>query len=169
MNRAVFASSKSDEYETPDWFFRWCESVWGPFDLDAAATAENAKHRDHYTAEEDGLRQPWHSPHYRIYRVWCNPPYSQISRWVERGASHACEGGTALFLVPARTDTRWFHDFAIDGAAEIVLLKGRLRFVGAPNSAPFPSALLWFAPMSGLSGPRFSTADLKQIKKDWNG
>lgn len=169
MNRTVYASSKSDEYETPDWFFRWCRYVWGPFDLDPAATTLNAKCQACYSLEMgmDGLVRTWDDA-----RVWCNPPYSQISKWVARGADHAALGGnaargTALFLVPARTDTRWWHDHAMR-AAEIVLLKGRLKFKGAPSSAPFPSALLWFAPMSGLSGPRFSTADLKQIKKDWN-
>lgn len=81
--------------------------------------------------------------------------------------AHAGSGSTALFLVPARTDTRWFHDHAIGGASEIVLLKGRLRFSGAKHSAPFPSCLLWFAPKSGLSGPKFSTADLSVLRKEW--
>ncbi len=168
MPRDVFASSKSDEYETPDWFFLWCESVWGPFDLDPAARDGNSKCRSYFdiACGVDGLKGLWQVEH-RLARVWCNPPYSQIAKWTEKGASHARAGGTALFLVPARTDTRWWHDSAMR-AAEIVLLKGRLRFKGAPSSAPFPSALLWFAPRSGLSGPSFSTATLKQIKEQWD-
>lgn len=74
-------------------------------------------------------------------RVWCNPPYgSKIGDWLERGM----EADLAVFLLPARTDTRWFHDIAVPKAQEIRFLRGRVRFGGATSPAPFPSILVIF-------------------------
>jgi site-specific DNA-methyltransferase (adenine-specific) len=74
-------------------------------------------------------------------RVFCNPPYGpEIRKWIERGF----EAELAVYLVPARTDTRWFHDLVIPRAAEIRFIKGRLKFGDAENAAPFPSMLVIF-------------------------
>lgn len=115
----------------------WNEA-FGPFTLDAAATAENALCERYFTVEDDGLVQSWAGE-----RVWCNPPYSAVARWVEKACTERERAVTSILLVPSRTDTRWFQDYA-QTADEVRLLPGRLKFSGAKNSAPFPSVLLVF-------------------------
>jgi site-specific DNA-methyltransferase (adenine-specific) len=75
------------------------------------------------------------------HRVYCNPPYgSGIQKWLQRGL----EADLAVFLIPARTDTRWFHEIVLPKAKEIRFIKGRLRFGDAVNNAPFPSMVVIF-------------------------
>lgn len=106
--------------------------------LDVCALPENAKCAAYYTPEMDGLSQPWYG------RCWCNPSYGrQVGRWVEKAVRSALEGATVVMLLPARTDTQWFHRW-IYRRAEIRFLPGRLKFGGAKNSAPFPSMLVAF-------------------------
>lgn len=74
-------------------------------------------------------------------RVFCNPPYGRgLNKWLERGL----EAQIAVFLIPARTDTKWFHEIVLPNAQEIRFIKGRLKFGDATNSAPFPSMLVIF-------------------------
>jgi hypothetical protein len=74
-----------------------------------------------------------------------NPPYgAQIGRWIEKAYQAAQDGATVVCLVPARTDTRWFHDFCSKG--EVRFIAGRLRFGDGKSSAPFPSAIVVFRP-----------------------
>jgi site-specific DNA-methyltransferase (adenine-specific) len=71
-----------------------------------------------------------------------NPPYGRvIGKWVEKAYNSAQDGATVVALLPARTDTKWFHDY-IYGKAEIRFIRGRLRFGGCKNPAPFPSMLV---------------------------
>jgi phage N-6-adenine-methyltransferase len=132
-------SSESCEWATPPDFFAQQDRRFGPFTLDVCATAENAKCPIFYTREQDGLRQPWTG------RVWCNPPYGRgIGRWLAK-AWESVESGAAdvvVLLLPARTDSAWWHEYATKG--EVVYLKGRLRFGGAKSGAPFPSAVVVF-------------------------
>ena len=87
---------------------------------------------------------------WRDKRVFCNPPYGPgVANWIERGF----EADIAVFLLPARTDTRWFHELCLPYAAEIRFLKGRLKFSGATNSAPFPSMIVIFC-HGGVPGHR---------------
>jgi site-specific DNA-methyltransferase (adenine-specific) len=75
-----------------------------------------------------------------------NPPYGiEIARWVEKAYESARAGATVVCLLPARTDTRWWHLYVMQ-ADEIRFVKGRLRFVGAKASAPFPSSVVVFRP-----------------------
>jgi phage N-6-adenine-methyltransferase len=135
----VWHSRKSDEWSTPqDRFAEW-EAEFGPFTLDVAATAENALCERYFTADDDGLAKEWTGT------VWCNPPYSSIARWAEKAYHESKAGATVVMLVPSRTDTRWWHDWAVR-ATERRFLKGRLRFGEAKWVAPFPSALLVFRP-----------------------
>lgn len=135
----VYHRRQSDEWATPrDRFAEWAAEL-GPFDLDAAATAENALCDRFFTAEDDGLAQPWSGT------VWCNPPYSNVARWVEKAHESALNGATVVCLVPARTDTRWWHEHVAQ-AADVRFIRGRLRFGDARNSAPFPSVLIIFRP-----------------------
>lgn len=133
---SVHFSSKTPEWSTPQFLFDGLDSEF-KFTLDPCATKENAKCKRFFTKEEDGLKKDWKGE-----RVFCNPPYGrEIGAWVEKLAG----GGAsiAVGLLPARTDTRWFHDFILN-KAEIRFLRGRLKFGGSKNSAPFPSMVVIF-------------------------
>jgi site-specific DNA-methyltransferase (adenine-specific) len=133
MNDGLY-SSKTPEWSTPQDLFDRINSEF-QFTLDPAATKENAKCAKFYTREDNGLAQDWKGE-----RVFCNPPYGRvIGAWVKKMAT----GGAAVCvgLLPARTDTRWFHEY-IYGKANISFLQGRLKFGGSKNSAPFPSMIV---------------------------
>jgi phage N-6-adenine-methyltransferase len=152
-NNVHFASDRHD-WETPGDLFGALDREFR-FSLDAAASVTNAKVARYYTAEDNGLAQPW------LGTVWCNPPYGRaIGGFVRKGWESAQEGATVVMLVPARTDTAWWHDFVME-ADEVRLLRGRLRFVGAPHCAPFPSAIVVFRPDEGRHNRRvrFSTME----------
>lgn len=139
MNTDVMFSSKTDLWETPQEFFDELDAEFH-FTLDACALPENAKCARYYTPEQNGLYQPWDGI------VWCNPPYGrEIGSWVRRGFLASVSGATVVMLLPARTDTRWFHEY-IYGKAEVRFIKGRLKFGGSKNSAPFPSMVVVFRP-----------------------
>lgn len=91
---------------------------------------------------QDGLVIPWHSP------AFVNPPYADIARWVRKAHAEWKRGLTVVLLIPSRTDTRWWHDYVME-ATEIRFIKGRLRFGGAKNAAPFPSCVVVFANLTG--------------------
>ena len=145
MVAAALLSSKTDNWSTPPDFFAKVEAEFGPFDLDPCATTENAKSSHFYTKAEDGLIHRWFG------KVWVNPPYGRgIGAWVQRAAGYClaedpdCPVRLVVMLLPARTDTRWWHDYVIPHASETRFIRGRLKFGGAKNSAPFPSALVIF-------------------------
>lgn len=130
----VMFSSKSDLWETPQAFFDELNREFG-FQTDVCALPENAKCEAYYTPEQDGLSQEWTGV------CWCNPPYGrQIGKWVKKAAE---SNATVVMLLPARTDTKWFHDYILPNA-EIRFIKGRLKFGGSKNSAPFPSMICIF-------------------------
>jgi phage N-6-adenine-methyltransferase len=131
-------SSSSDEWETPQEFFNAVNAVYR-FDLDVCATHANAKCERHFTKEEDGLSQSWRGV------CWMNPPYGrEISLWVKKAYESSLGTGTVVVcLLPARTDTAWWHDYVIARAESIRFIRGRLRFSGK-GPAPFPSALVVF-------------------------
>ena len=134
MNKSVHFSSATDLWATPQAFFDELNKEFG-FELDVCALPENAKCEKYYTPEIDGLKQQWRGI------CWMNPPYGrEIGAWMEKAYESSLEGATVVCLVPARTDTRWFHDFAMRG--EIRFIKGRLKFGDSKNSAPFPSAVV---------------------------
>lgn len=134
MNTDVMFSSRADLWATPQGFFDELDEEFH-FDVDVCALAENAKCRSFYTPDVDGLKQVWEGT------VWCNPPYGrEIGQWVKKAAE---SGTTVVMLLPARTDTRWFHEY-IYGKAEIRFVKGRLKFGDGKNSAPFPSMVVVF-------------------------
>ena len=143
MNTAVHFSSASDNWETPQWLFDELNKEFG-FDLDAAASKENAKCKKFMS---NSLLRDWYNPisrKYRVLTVWLNPPYGkEIICFIEKAYKEHKKGATLVALLPARTDTRWFHDY-IMGKAEIRFLKGRLKFGNAKNSAPFPSMIVIF-------------------------
>lgn len=137
MNTATMFSSATDLWETPQDFFDALKEEFH-FTLDACALPENAKVAEFFSPDQDGLRQEWTGT------VWCNPPYGrEIGRWVEKAWVSSRQGATVVMLLPARTDTIWFHRY-IYGRSEIRFVKGRLKFGNAKNSAPFPSMVVIF-------------------------
>ncbi len=128
-------SSNTDLWATPQAFFDGVNKEFG-FELDVCAMPENAKCPKYYTPDLDGLSQKWEG------RCWMNPPYGrEIGRWVKKAYDSAVDGALVVGLLPARTDTKWFHDY-IYGNAEIRFIKGRLRFGAAKAGAPFPNMLV---------------------------
>lgn len=141
MNQALL-SSKTVEWETPQAFFDTWDAVFH-FETDVCARPENAKCAHFYTPEQDGLSQEWHGV------CWMNPPYGhEIGKWVKKAYESAQAGATVVCLLPARTDTAWFHGYILD-KAEIAFVRGRLKFGKATNCAPFPSMVVVFGPEQG--------------------
>lgn len=139
MNPALL-SSKSNEWETPLDFFKELDREFH-FTLDPCSTDENAKCQKHFTIKEDGLAQSWKGE-----TVFCNPPYGrELPKWIKKCFDESHGGGATavVMLIPARTDTRAFHEY-IYHKAEIRFIRGRLKFGGSRNSAPFPSMLVIF-------------------------
>ena len=138
INSGLF-SSNTDNWATPQNFFDELNSEFH-FNLDPCANEENHKCEMYFTKEDDGLSQNWGGN-----CVFCNPPYGrEISKWVEKSYTESQkENTTVVMLIPARTDTKWFHEF-IYGKAEIRFIKGRLKFGDSKNSAPFPSMVVIF-------------------------
>ena len=133
----VHFSSATPEWATPQDFFDRLNEEFGPFDLDPCCTMENRKCPRYYTREVDGLKQPWHG------RVFVNPPYGRtIGAWMKKAFKESNAGATVVYLIPARTDTAWWHEYAARGVVRFI--RGRLKFGGHKNSAPFPSAVVIF-------------------------
>lgn len=136
MNKVLF-SSRSDEWETPIDIYNKLDAEFH-FDLDPCSTDSNHKCDKYFTKEINGLSKNWGGR-----RVFCNPPYSNISEWVEKAYRESQQDHTLIvLLIPARTDTRYFHDY-IYQRSEIRFIKGRLKFSGK-GSAPFPSMIVIF-------------------------
>lgn len=149
-------SSATDEWATPQEFFDELNKEFG-FRLDVCATRQNVKCPFGYYFDEgmDGLTQEWardsahifsmiHSPRSGFVSVWMNPPYGrEIGKWVGKAYEESLKGATVVCLLPVRTDTKWWHSY-VEGKAEVRFIKGRLKFGGAKNSAPFPSCIVIF-------------------------
>lgn len=136
-------SSNTPEWVTPQKFFDELNAEFS-FTLDPCCTHENAKCEKHYTKEDDGLSKDWGG-----HVVFCNPPYGrELPKWVKKcydESSHA----TVVMLIPARTDTSYFHDY-IYGKAEIRFIRGRLKFNDGKQGAPFPSMVVIYRASHGV-------------------
>lgn len=140
MNTDVMFSSKTDLWSTPQDFFDKLNDEFN-FTLDPCATPDNAKCKKYFTKETDGLKQNWQGE-----TVFCNPPYGKaIKHWVKKCYEESLKPNTkVVMLIPARTDTAYFHDYVYHKAEEIRFIRGRLKFGEAKNSAPFPSMVVVF-------------------------
>lgn len=143
MNEQALFSSNKQDWETPQKLFDELDKEFG-FELDAMATKENALCKAYFTAEDDSLIQDWS----KYQSIYINPPYkTSIQNKVLEKAykTHTQSGNTIVLLIPARTDTKRWHDF-IFGKAEVRFLQGRIKFctngIEHINPAPFPSALI---------------------------
>lgn len=135
-------SSNTDDWETPDAFFQALDGEFH-FVLDAAANSKNAKCDRYYSKEQDGLSKTWQFGG----AVWCNPPYGRnIYKWVQKASYEAKKGTTVVMLLPASTDTKWFHEM-IYTKAEVRFVQGRLKFKSdgkEKDRATFPSMIVVF-------------------------
>lgn len=140
MNPVAMFSSNSDQWATPQGFFDELNKEFG-FTLDPCADDANHKCQKYFTKEQDGLSKDWVGE-----TVFCNPPYGrELPLWVKKCFEEVYLGTCrcAVMLIPARTDTQWFHKY-IYHKAEIRFIKGRLKFGNSANSAPFPSMVVVF-------------------------
>lgn len=140
MNTEIMFSSKTDLWETPQSFYDELDKEF-QFTLDPCATPENAKCEMFFTKEMNGLTQNWEGN-----SVFCNPPYGkEIGKWVKKAYEESKKSNTTVvMLIPARTDTAYFHDYIYHKAKEIRFVKGRLKFGQSKNAAPFPSMVVVF-------------------------
>jgi phage N-6-adenine-methyltransferase len=139
-NMNVHFSSNSDDWETPQSFFDQLNRIYH-FEVDVCASHHNAKCNNYIIEEYDGLSQDW----YNWKSCWLNPPYGrQIGKWVKKAYEESLKGTTVVCLLPARTDTAWFHDYCVKGIVRFV--RGRLKFNNHENAAPFPSMVVVFEP-----------------------
>lgn len=140
MNTDVMFSSASDQWATPQAFFNEWNALFN-FTLDVCADAQNAKCERYFDLSTNGLKQDW-----SLEVCWMNPPYGrEIGQWVKKAYSESLYGATVVCLLPARTDTAWWHDYVLP-FAKVTFIRGRLKFGTATNSAPFPSAVAVFYP-----------------------
>ena len=142
MNESVHFMSKRSDWATPQDLFDKLDKEFN-FDLDVCADVTNAKCKRYYSIEDDALSKTW--------KGYCfmNPPYGrEITKWVKK-ADHSAETGeaTVVCLLPSRTDTKWWHEY-IMRADTVWFVKGRLKFDGHKNSAPFPSVVAVFGDYS---------------------
>ncbi|MBN1581449.1 MAG: adenine methyltransferase [Anaerolineae bacterium] len=155
----VHYSSKSNEWATPQSLFDRLADMFGPFTLDPCATPENARCERFFTIDDDGLAQAWSGE-----TVFMNPPYGRvIGRWIGKAYRESLGGATVVCLIPARSDTSYWHDYVMK-ADEIILLRGRIRFVGGTSCAPFPSAVVVFRPRLPGFGPQLSALDARPLR-----
>jgi len=144
----IYVSQKSNEWETPKWLF-YCFNKEYNFNLDAAANEGNALCHNYLTEEQNSLVHKWEG------NVWCNPPYGRsIGKFVKKAYEESKNGSLIVLLIPARTDTQWWHNYCSKG--EVIFIKGRLKFINKTfpswredgnfkiSPAPFPSAIVIF-------------------------
>lgn len=148
MNNDLMFSSVSAEWETPQDLFNEYNSIY-KFSLDVCATDKNAKCNQYFTKDNSCLDKEWYGS------CWMNPPYGrEIGKFVKKAYEESQKGNTVVCLLPARTDTKWFHDYCIKG--DIRFIKGRLKFTNRMlpsynedgnmkiSPAPFPSMIVIF-------------------------
>lgn len=154
-----------DSWSTPGWLFDWLNHQF-EFNLDAAASAENAKCKDFYSETDNALLKAWGGIYART--VWCNPPYSNPSPWVEKAIAEVQKGSarTVAMLLPSDTSTRWFLRGS-ETATSLLFFVPRIKFGGGSGSPRFGSALFVFGQSKFPPGITFM--DLALIKQSYEG
>ncbi len=134
----ILYSRMQDNWSTPQWLFDALDKEFG-FTLDPCSDDNNKKCDKYFTSLDSGLLKDWGTE-----IVFMNPPYSSCGDWMRKALGSSREGATVVCLVPSRTDTNWWHDYAMKG--EIRFIRGRLRFGDSTENAPFPSAIIVLRP-----------------------
>ena len=150
MNTDLMFSSATDKWDTPADLIDDLATVFD-WDLDVCASRDNVC-ESYFSEAENALLYDWDEWRLR----WMNPPYGrEIGAWVQSAWAYRHKGATVC-LVPARTDTRWWQDYAPD-ASTVVFIRGRLKFGEATNSAPFPSAFVVFGEINEAQQAKLSS------------
>ena len=135
-------SSQKDDWTTPRELFDRLDAMFGPFDLDAASSHENALCEQHYTVEDDALSITWGG-----VRVFCNPPYSkELGKWMRKAYEERNRHEAIVMLVPARTETVYWKQWVYSKADEVLFVQGRIAFGTSGGKAPFGSAVVVYRP-----------------------
>jgi len=140
VSRALLKSERGD-WKTPKTVIKCLEKLFGEFDLDPCGGNPDLGIPRVYTVKDNGLLRPWFG------RVYVNPPYGRsVEAWVDKAVREVRLGRVerVVMLLASRTDTRWFHDLVLKYATAVLFVRGRIRFVGASNSALFPSLVVVF-------------------------
>ena len=140
-NLKVHFSSESNEWETPLDLYNKLNNIY-KFTLDPCCTKESSKCDKYYTKEDNGIIEDWSNE-----VVFMNPPYGrQIGLWIEKAYKESLKGAIVVCLIPARTDTKYWHNFIFKYAKQILFIKGRISFINGNKKAPapFPSAIIEF-------------------------
>ena len=139
MSDSVHFSSAKQTWETPQDFFDKVNDVFD-FTLDACAEHETAKVDKYFTVDDDALTQDWNGI------VWCNPPYGREQvKFIEKARNESTKNdATVVVLIPARPETRVWQNVIFKDASQVCFIKGRLKFGGSKENAPFPSAMVVF-------------------------
>jgi phage N-6-adenine-methyltransferase len=145
LKRRVYWRHESDVWSTPQDFFANLDAEFH-FTLDACAIAANATCDRYFSPEDDGLIQDWGQE-----VIWCNPPYSQVARWIAKAYDASKAGATVVCLVYAAVDTRWWQTY-VQPYAEFRFPPGRLKFGISPHHAPRASAVVIFRPFEQVAG-----------------
>jgi len=143
------ATAKTVQWATPQWRVdEWVEELGKPFTFDPCCTPENAKAPEFLTEDDDGLKSPWWG------RVWLNPPYGAgLKEWMMKANEELNSGRVEIIvaLLPARTDTKWFHESVVERGHEVRFIKGRVRYGEGVSPAPFPSIYVVMRPKCEVS------------------
>lgn len=148
QSASLLGSKASDDWGTDPGVFTALDKEFH-FTLDVNADAVNHKCAKYFTKEQDSLKQTW-SPH----RCFCNPPFTLNYEFIRKGKVEANRGALVVFLIPARVNVSWFHEFCYDAktykarpGVEIRFFPGRLPYIGThQQGAPFPVMLIVFRP-----------------------
>jgi phage N-6-adenine-methyltransferase len=161
MDTKALFSKDTTEWGTPTWLIHLVETKFGKIDLDVAASAQNHACERWFGKEQDGLVQPWEGK-----VVWCNPPYGRdVGMWLDKAKFEVLQGraGTVVMLLPARTDTRWFHEYA--EVTAVYMFKGRLKFLKEDLPEPEPFAVCFEKVKEEVSKDTTGTAWWREYEK----
>jgi len=160
--RQKFFSSENQKWATPQKFFDRLNEAFD-FKLDPCCVKETAKCKIYYTPKENGLIQDW----YKIGNSFVNPPFSrELCLWVKKCYEESQKGITVVLLIPARPDTKYWHDYIFKG--KILFVKGRLKFVDAERNTPVNKQTSAFFPSAVVVFGYLSLAQKKTIRRSWS-
>jgi site-specific DNA-methyltransferase (adenine-specific) len=148
---SVHYSSKRPDWGTPNYLYKYFDWFMH-FDVDVCADDQNHKHENYWTIKDNCLDKDWGG-----LSCWMNPPYGrEIAPFVKKASTEGQKRATWITaLLPARTDTAWWHKYVMT-ASTIYFIEGRIKFVGADNGAPFPSAVVIWSDPHLYSPPRIT-------------